>query len=102
MGERKKDALRVNFDRKLKLEFHGVKVTSNAGLLTFRELDEAFRFTAMINSKLTDNRVCRNTRHSLTALLRHRLARYLTADHISTTSGTNQTGTVPAKKTENK
>ncbi len=35
MGERKKDALRVNFDRKLKLEFHGVKVTSDAGLLAF-------------------------------------------------------------------
>jgi hypothetical protein len=30
MGERKKDVLRVNFDRKLKLEFHGVKVTSDA------------------------------------------------------------------------
>ncbi len=54
-----KDALRVNFDRKLNIEFHGVKVTSDAGLLTFRELDEAFGFTAMINSKLTDNRVCR-------------------------------------------
>jgi hypothetical protein len=59
MGERKKDALRVNFERKLKLEFHGVKVTSDAGLLIFRELDEAFGFTAMINSKLTDNLVCR-------------------------------------------
>jgi len=30
MGESKKDALRVNFNRKLKLEFHGVKVTSDA------------------------------------------------------------------------
>ena len=29
MGEGKKDALRVNFDKKLKLEFHGVKVTSD-------------------------------------------------------------------------
>ncbi len=37
MGERKKDALRVNFDSKLKLEFHGVKVTSDAALLTFRD-----------------------------------------------------------------
>lgn len=33
MGESKKDALRVNFDNKLKFEFHGVKVASDAGLL---------------------------------------------------------------------
>ena len=33
MGEGKKDALRVNFDRKLKLLFHRVKVTNDAGLL---------------------------------------------------------------------
>ncbi|MEE9370310.1 MAG: hypothetical protein V3W45_02460, partial [Sedimentisphaerales bacterium] len=28
--QRRKDALRVNFDRKLKVEFHGTKVTSDA------------------------------------------------------------------------
>ena len=31
MGEARKDALRLNFDRKVKLEFHGTKVTSDAG-----------------------------------------------------------------------
>jgi hypothetical protein len=35
MGESRKDSLRVDFDKKLKLEFHGTKVTSEAGLLAF-------------------------------------------------------------------
>ena len=33
MGEKKKRALQVDFDRELKLELHGAKVTSDAGLL---------------------------------------------------------------------
>ena len=47
MGEARKDALRLNFDRKLKLEFHGTKVTSDAGLLAFRELDEALGLSSI-------------------------------------------------------
>ncbi len=41
MGEGRRDALRVDFDRSMKVEFHGANVTCDAGLLTFRELDEA-------------------------------------------------------------
>jgi hypothetical protein len=40
MGEASKDALRVGFDGSIKLEFHGSTVTSDAGLLPYRELDE--------------------------------------------------------------
>lgn len=80
MGEACKDALRVNFDRKLKLEFHGVKVTSDAGLLAYRELDEVLGLTTMIESEITDNRTGKNTQHSCLAMLRQsiysRLAGY--------------------------
>ncbi len=80
MGEARKDALRLNFDRKLKLEFHGTKVTSDAGLLAYRELDDALGQTSAIDSELRDNRTGKNTRHSIAALLRQsiysRLAGY--------------------------
>ena len=80
MGEARKDALRLNFDCRLKLEFHGVKVTSDAGLLAFRELDEALGLTSMIESDFCDNRKGKNTQHNIIALLRQaiygRLAGY--------------------------
>ena len=41
MGEGRKEGLRVEFDRSVKAEVHGDNVTSDAGLLAFRELDEA-------------------------------------------------------------
>ena len=70
MGEKKKRALRVEFDRGLKREFHGAKVTSNAGLLLYRELDEALGLTELAEDVLYDIRTGMNIRHTRSALQR--------------------------------
>jgi len=63
MGEREAGVLRLDFDRRLKLEFHGSKVTSDAGLLQYRELDDALRLTEITGDTLTDTRRGKNGRH---------------------------------------
>ena len=80
MGEARKDALRVGFDRTLKLEFHGAKVSSDAGLFPYRDLDDAARLTESVATDLFAFRTGSNISHSMTALLRQsiysRLAGY--------------------------
>src|SRR3954465_1685172 len=80
MGDCQTEPLRPQFDRRLRLRFFGAKVTSDAGLLAYRELDDALDLTQTAASELQDPRTGKNARHSMTPLLRQsiysRLAGY--------------------------
>jgi hypothetical protein len=79
-GEAKAPPLRVAFDRRFKLEFHGTRITSDGGLLAYRELDDALDLTTTGMSALAEGRRGTNIRHRLLGLLRQaiygRLAGY--------------------------
>ena len=79
-GEADKGALRLDFARRLLLQFRGSAITSDAGLLPYRELDDALDLTDTGADRLADARTGKNGRHRLAGLLRHsvfgRLAGY--------------------------
>ena len=81
-GEADKGALRLDFDRRLLLRFRGSNITSDAGLLAYRELDHALSLTGAGADALADTRTGKNGRHRLAGLLRQsvfgRLAGYET------------------------
>lgn len=71
MGEKESDApLRVDFDSSVKIRFVGAKVSSDAGLLAYRELDERLGLTEMAAEDLWDMRWGKNIQHSLLGLVR--------------------------------
>ena len=80
MGEKAKEALKLQFDTRLRLEFHGARITSDGGLLACRELDGALELTEVAPTYLRETRGGRNVQHELVPLLRQsvysRLAGY--------------------------
>ena len=80
-GEPNSEALRLDFDRRLMLQFRGSVVTSDAGLLAYREPDDALGLSETAGERLADGRTGKNGRHALVGMLRQavfgRLAGYV-------------------------
>src|ERR1700732_4853117 len=79
-GEAKSAVLRLDFDHRLRLWFRGSVITSDGGLLAYREWDDAVGLTDTGADMLADARTGKNGRHLLVGLLRQsvfgRLAGY--------------------------
>ena len=80
MGESSDTLLKLQFDRRVRLDFRGATITSDAGLLACRELDAALGLTEAANDYIHESRTGRNVQHRLLPLLRQsvysRLAGY--------------------------
>jgi len=79
-GVADRGALRLDFDRRLMIQFRGSAITSDGGLLAYRELDDALALTASGGERLAEARTGKNRRHFLVGLRRQsvfgRLAGY--------------------------
>ena len=80
MGNGEAGPVRLSFNSQLSVDFRGATVTSDAGLLLPRELDEHLGLGALIERHLTDLRTGRNCQFPLADLFRQsvysRLAGY--------------------------
>jgi len=70
LGADNNEAIRLLFDRRLRLEFRGAKITTDAGLLAVRELDEVLGLTEMATDLIGDKRTGKNIQHQIPGLLR--------------------------------
>ena len=80
MGELQTAPFQFTFNGFLKVAFQGSRITSDAGLILVRELDERLGLAGLIAAHLRDSRHGRNTQFRLPDLLRQsvysRLAGY--------------------------
>ena len=56
MGESSDTPLKLQFDRRVRLDFRGATITSDAGLLACRELDAALGLTETANDYIHESR----------------------------------------------
>ena len=106
MDNAKGESLKVGFDRSIKLKFHGAKVTSDGGLLAYRDLDDALGLFDSVSTVFRDSRTGRNVQHDMTTLLRQsiysRLAGYEDVNDAQRLSVDPVMRAITGKKNNNK
>src|SRR3954453_22975805 len=82
-GESRSEALRLNFDRRLLLQFRGSVITSDCGLLAYRELDDVLGLTTSGGERLAKARTGRNRRALLLGLRQSIFGRLAGSDDVN-------------------
>ena len=69
--------MKVGFYGDIKLEFHGAKLSSNSGLLAYRNLDHTLGLFDSVSASFIDERTGRIFLHAMPTLLRQSIYRRL-------------------------
>ena len=72
-GEAEKGAIKPDFNRSVMIGFKGAKITSDAGVLMLREVDERFGIIGPMEKSIDDSRYLSHTRHSIVQMIRQRV-----------------------------
>ena len=72
-GEAENSSVIPSFNRTIRIDFRGAKISSDAGVLMLREIDERFNITAPLGDRMEDPRRASHLRHTYVDLLRQRV-----------------------------
>jgi hypothetical protein len=72
-GESQREAIRPNFNRSILIDFQGAEVSSDAGFILLREIDDRFSIIAPMGDCLEDLRSPAHTKHALVQMVRQRV-----------------------------
>ena len=73
VGERQTNTVIPNFNRSIRIDFRGAKISSDTGVLMLREIDERFNITAPLVDRMEDPRRASHLRHTYVDLIRQRV-----------------------------
>jgi hypothetical protein len=72
-GESRKEVIRPDFSRAIRMDFQGDKITSDTDFLLLREIDDRFNIIAPVEECLEDLRSSTHTKHSLIQKVQQRV-----------------------------